>query len=152
MFTSQTNPGTDVAAATESPYQGEPRVLIVDDDEEVRHTVTSVLDGRFHVVGAAENGQQALELAALLCPDLIVLDICMPVLDGIAAAVQLRKCGYPGKIVFLSMQDDPDFIEAALAAGALGYVLKCSVRTDLTPAILLALDGKSFVSPALCWH
>jgi DNA-binding NarL/FixJ family response regulator len=50
------------------------------------------------------------------------------------------------------MQDDPDFIEAALAAGALGYVLKCSVRTDLTPAILLARDGKSFVSPALCWH
>ena len=127
-------------------------MLIVDDDDEVRHTVTSLLEDRFQIVGAAENGHQAIELAALLCPDVIVLDICMPVLDGIAAAVQLRKCGYSGKLVFLSMQDDPDFIEAALAAGALGYVLKCSVRTDLTPAILLALDGKSFVSPALCWH
>jgi len=63
--------------------------------------------------------------------------------------VQLREGGYPTKIVFLSMQDDPDFIEAAFATGALGYVLKSSAKTDLTPAILSALDGKRFVSPAL---
>ena len=152
MSISQTNPGADVGARAESPDQDDLRVLIVDDDDEVRNTVTSLLEDRFHVVGAAENGQQAIELAALLCPDIVVLDVCMPVLDGIATAVQLRKCRFSGKIVFLSMQHDPDFIEAALAAGAVGYVLKCSVRTDLKRAILLALDGKSFVSPALCWH
>jgi len=152
MFTGHANPAPDAAATTEAPASSDPRVLIVDDDDEVRRTVADLLDGKLHVIGTAENGQRAIELAALLCPDVVVLDICMPVLDGIAAAEQLRKFGYPAKIVFLSMQDDPDFIEAALATGALGYVLKCSVRTDLTPAILLALEGKSFVSPALSWH
>src|SRR5215475_989764 len=151
MFTPQANP-LDMAATTEASSSNELRVLIVDDDDEVRRTVANILRGKVHVIGTAENGQRAIEVAALFCPDIVVLDICMPVLDGIAAAVQLRERGYPAKVVFLSMQDDPDFVEAALATGALGYVLKCSVRTDLTPAILLALEGKSFVSPALSWH
>jgi len=152
MSTHRANPTPDAATATEALASGDLRVLIVDDDDDVRRTVADLLEGKVHVIGTAENGRRAIELAALLCPDIVVLDICMPVLDGIAAALQLRECGYPAKIVFLSMQDDPDFIEAAFATGALGYVLKCSVRTDLPPAILLALDGKRFVSPALCRH
>jgi DNA-binding NarL/FixJ family response regulator len=127
-------------------------VLIVDDDNEVRRTIAHLLEGKVQVIGTAENGQRAIELAALLYPDIIVLDICMPVLDGIAAAVRLRDCGYPGKIVFLSMQSAPEFVEAAFDTGALGYVLKCSATTDLAPAIMSALEGRRFVSPALCWH
>lgn len=152
MLTHQANPVPDSVPTTEASGSNEIRVLIVDDDDEMRSTVTDLLEGKVHVIGAAENGQRAIELTARLCPDIVVLDICMPVLDGIAAAVQLREGGYRAKVVFLSMQDDPDFIEAALTTGALGYVLKCSVRTDLTPAILLALDGKRFVSPTLGWH
>ena len=152
MFAPQANPAPGAAATTEASGSRDTRVLIVDDDDEIRRAVANLLVDTVRVVGTAENGQRAIELTALLCPDIVVLDICMPVLDGIAAAVQLRECAYPAKVVFLSMQDDPDFIEAALATGALGYVLKCSVTTDLFPAILLALDGQRFVSPALCWH
>lgn len=149
MVTPQANPVPSAAATIEASGSSDLRVLIVDDDDEVRRTVANLLEGKVHVVGTAENGQRATELAALLCPDIVVLDICMPVLDGIEAAVQLREGGYPAKVVFLSMQDDPDFVEAALATGALGYVLKCSVATDLTPAIQSAVDGTRFVSPAL---
>jgi DNA-binding NarL/FixJ family response regulator len=152
VFRPLANPIPDAAATIEASALSDLRVLIVDDDEEVRRTVAALLERKAHVIGTAENGQRAIELAALLCPDIVVLDICMPVLDGIAAAVRLRECGYRGKIVFLSMQDDSDFIDAALATGALGYVLKCSLSTDLTTAILLAVDGKRFVSPALCRH
>ena len=151
MFTRQANPALDAAATTEGSGSSDLRVLIVDDDDEVRRSVADLLEGKVHVIGTAENGERAVELVALLCPDIVVLDICMPVLDGLAAAVQLREAGYRPKIVFLSMQNDPDFIEAALATGALGYVLKCSLRTDLTAAIRLALDGKRFLSPALSW-
>jgi len=151
MFTHQANLAPDAAAITEALASRDLRVLIADDDDEVRRAVADLLKGKVHVIGTAENGQRAIELAARLCPDIVVLDICMPVLDGITTALQLRECGYPAKIVFLSMQDDPDFVEAAFATGALGYVLKCSVSTDLSPAILLSLEGKHFVSPALCW-
>jgi DNA-binding NarL/FixJ family response regulator len=134
------------------PNSGGPRLLIVDDQDELRRTVTELLAGTFHVIGTAEDGKQAIELAASLCPDVVVLDICMPVLNGIKAAEQMRKCHKRIKVVFLSMQDDPEFVEAALATGALGYVLKSSVGTDLISAIWQAIEGRPFVSPALCWH
>lgn len=149
MLAGQSNPAADALSTEPS---SELRVLIVDDDDDVRRSVAGLLEGKFHVIGTAENGQRAVELNALLHPDILVIDICMPVLDGIAAALQLRDSGHPTKVIFLSMLDDMDFVEAALATGALGYVLKCSVGTDLTPAILFALEGKSFVSPALLRH
>jgi len=119
MFAHQANLAPDAAAINEALASRDLRVLIADDDE-VRLAVADLLEGKVHVIGTAENGQRAIELAARLCPDIVVLYICMPVLDGIAAALQLRECGYPAKIVFLSMQDDPDFVEAAFATGALG--------------------------------
>jgi two-component system nitrate/nitrite response regulator NarL len=131
---------------------GSPRLLIADDQEDVRRSVAQLLEDTFHIIGIAENGKQAIELTALLHPDVVVLDICMPVLNGIEAAEQMRKSGYPINIVFLSMQDAPEFIEAALTTGALGYVLKSSVATDLILAIWQVMDGKPFVSPALRWH
>jgi DNA-binding NarL/FixJ family response regulator len=123
--------------------------LIADDQDEVRRTVAELLESTFHVIGMAEHGKRAIELASVLQPEVVVLDICMPVLDGIEAAEQLRKSGYPPKVVFQSMRDAPEFVEAALVTGALGYVLKSSVATELVSAIGQASEGRRFVSPAL---
>jgi DNA-binding NarL/FixJ family response regulator len=73
----------------------------------------------------------------------------MPVLNGIEAAGRLRASHYPGKIVFLSLHGDAEFVEAAIAAGGTGYVLKSSLRTDLISAIWQAIEGRPFISPAL---
>lgn len=123
-----------------------PRVLLADDQKEMLRTVTQLLQGEFHVVGAVENGQRVLEVAPSLSPDILVLDICMPVLSGIEAALRLQESGSRIRVVFLTVHEDPDFVEAALSAGALGYVLKPFLATDLIPAIRKALEGKTFTS------
>ena len=129
-----------------------PRLLIVDDQYEMRRAVAELLEGTFHIIGMAADGKRATELASVLRPDVVVLDICMPVLNGIQTAEQLRDSGCPTKVVFLSMQDAPEFVEAAFTSGALAYVLKSSLGTDLISAIRQVLEGRPFVSPALCWH
>ena len=143
---------TAANAAAVTPDSGGPRLLIVDDQDEVRESVADLLEGTFHVIGVAKDGKRAIELASVLHPDVVVLDICMPVLNGIRAAEQLRDSGCPTKVVFLSMQDAPEFVEAAFTSGALAYVLKSSLGTDLISAIRQVLEGRPFVSPALCWH
>ena len=151
MSADETNRYKAAASIMEAPPSG-PRLLIVDDQDDMRRIMTELLGDTFHIIGTAEDGKRAIELATSLSPDVVVLDICMPVLNGIEAAEQLRKCCNPSKVVFLSMQDAPEFVEAALATGALGYVLKSSVGTDLVSAIWQAIEGRPFVSPALCWH
>jgi DNA-binding NarL/FixJ family response regulator len=123
---------------------------LADDQQEVLFVIAHLLEGEFHVIGTAENGQRALELATALFPDVIVLDICMPVLNGFEAAERLKESGSVSKVVFLTEAEDSDFVDAALSAGALGYVLKRFAGVDLIPAIHQAVDGKRFVSPAIC--
>jgi DNA-binding NarL/FixJ family response regulator len=125
-----------------------PRVLLADDQEEMLQTVAEVLDGKFKVVGTAEDGGSAFELISSLSPDVVVLDISMPVMDGLEIALRLQNQGSTAKVVFLTVHDDTDFVEAALSAGALGYVLKPCLATDLVPAIWNALEGHTFVSPS----
>jgi DNA-binding NarL/FixJ family response regulator len=93
------------------------------------------------------DGQQALEAARELKPDVLVLDISMPVVNGIETAHRLREAGDPTRIVFLTVHDDADFAREALAAGALGYVIKQRMASDLIAAIKEAHTGRSFVSP-----
>ena len=153
MSAAETNSDRTAAKATAVALDsGRPRLLIVDDQDEVRRTVAELLEDTFRIIGMAEDGERAIELASVLHPDVVVLDICMPVLNGIDAAERLRASGYPTKVVFLSMQDDPEFVSAALATGALGYVLKSTVGTELISAIWKAVEGRRFISPALCWH
>jgi DNA-binding NarL/FixJ family response regulator len=90
-----------------------------------------------------------IEAVARLHPDILVIDISMPVLSGIEAAQQLKQSGTDAKIVFLTIHEDPDFVQAALAAGASGYVVKSRLATDLLLAIRAALAGGRFVSPSL---
>jgi DNA-binding NarL/FixJ family response regulator len=126
-----------------------PRVFLADDQEEMRRTVAQVLEGEFQIVGTAENGAGVLELTPGLSPDVLVLDISMPVVTGIEAALRLRQAGSRVKVIFLTVHEDLDFVEAAMSVGALGYVLKQSLATDLVPAIWKALEGSTFISPSL---
>jgi DNA-binding NarL/FixJ family response regulator len=115
----------------------------------VRLAIANLLEDEFDVIGTAENGQRAIELVQVLSPDVLVIDLCMPVLNGIEAATQLRKSGSGPKVVFLTVNEDPDFVCAALSTGAFGYVLKCSAGEDLIPAIHQAVEGQRFVSPSI---
>ena len=152
MSADETSQDTTAAETTVDSVSSAPRLLVVDDQAEMRWSVALLLADTFQVVGVAEDGKEAIELAALLSPDVVVLDIGMPVLNGIEAAGRLRASHYSGKVVFLSLHGDAEFVEAAFAAGGMGYVLKSSLGKDLISAIWLAIEGKPFVSPALHYH
>ncbi len=125
------------------------RVLLADDHEAMLDRVARLLATECRVVGTATDGQQALEAAQDLEPDVLVLDISMPVMNGIETAHRLREAGAEARIVFLTVHDDPDFAREALEAGALGYVIKPRIASDLVAAIKEAHAGRSFLSPTL---
>lgn len=126
-----------------------PTILLADDHEEVRRTVASVLQGEFQIVAIAENGVQVIELALSSHPDVMVLDIFMPVANGIETAMRAKAIGCRSKVLFLTVDEDPDFAEAAMSVGALGYVLKPRLATDLIPAIRSVLEGRVYISRSM---
>ena len=144
--------GNGTSIADKKPKMSVPSILLADDQEEMRRTVAQLLEGEFHIVGMAENGQRVLQMAPSLEPDLLVLDICMPLLSGIEAAIRLKEAGSLARVIFLTVHDDADFLEAARSVGALGYVLKPYLAQDLLPAIRRALQGSTFVSPSMHLH
>jgi len=121
-------------------------VLIADDHFTVLESVVPMLKPFFNVVGTASDGKAAVEAEDKLHPDVVILDISMPVMSGIDAAKQMRKQGSKARIVFLTVHEDTDILAAAKAAGGKGYVVKSRLGTDLIPAIKDALAGKDFVS------
>lgn len=129
-----------------------PRVVLADDQEEMLRTIALVLGNEINIVGTADNGKHAVELATTLSPDVLVLDVSMPVVNGIEAALRLRELGSHARVVFLTVHRDPDFVEAARSAGALGYVLKDSLAVDLMTAIRTVMRGEIFTSPSLQLH
>ena len=94
------------------------RVLLADDSEEILETVKQLLTPRFDVVGAVSNGESLLKAVYSLRPDVIVLDISMPVINGIEVVAHLKAEGFKPKVVFLTIHDDADFVTACFAAGA----------------------------------
>ena len=122
------------------------RVVLADDHQALLARVRRVLAEEYEVVGVVANGSQAVDAVRTLNPDVLVIDISMPVLDGLQAARQLQKANCRTKIVFLTIHEDHDFVAAALSAGALGYVIKARLSTDLVPAILETMQGHTFVS------
>jgi DNA-binding NarL/FixJ family response regulator len=134
------------ATVTEEVRSARPRILVVDDHPLVLERVLALLQSDFEVVGTARNGQEMVVEVMRLDPEVIVADITMPELDGIAAARQLRAHGCIARLVFLTIHRDDEFAQACLAEGALGYVTKRQLRTDLIPAIRAALLGRRFVS------
>ena len=125
---------------------GCPRVLLADDLPEVHLKVTELLRDDFDIVGFAYDGQQAIEAATTLNPDVLILDISMPLLNGIQVASRLRETGCKVKIIFFTVHEDEDYVEAAFSLGAVGYVLKSRLVTDLIPALEHALEGRRFAS------
>ena len=119
-----------------------PRLLLADDRLETLEAVSRILADTFDVVAVAGDGRQALELARRLRPDVVVLDVAMPELDGFQTLERLRREGLESRVVFLTMHRDDEFIAAAINAGAHGYVLKWRARLDLISAIDHALAGR----------
>ncbi len=124
------------------------RVLVVDDFEPWRHFVSSIIlmKPELLVVGEASDGPEAVQKAAELKPDLILLDIGLPTLNGIEAARQIRKLVPESKIIFLTQETSADLVQEALSLGARGYVVKANVASDLLAAVEAVLAGKQFVS------
>jgi DNA-binding NarL/FixJ family response regulator len=127
-------------------------VLLADDHPEFLSAVARHLEPYFDVIRRVSNGQAMLDEAAHLAPDVVVLDISMPVLNGIEAARRLRATGSRAKIVFLTVHSDQDYVRAALEAGAMGYVLKSELASDLLPCLRQAEVASPFVSPAIGWE
>ena len=125
------------------------RVLLADDHPLLLERVAAFLRSFFDVVGIASNGKELVAEAMQLNPDVIVADITMPALTGIEAAHQLREAGSKAKFVFLTVHSDIDFVQACQAEGALGYVVKSRMATDLIPAIKAALSGQSYISQSV---
>jgi two-component system, NarL family, response regulator DesR len=125
------------------------RVLIADDHEAALSALTRILNHEFNVVGTARNGKEAVAATTFLKPDVLVLDIQMPIMDGFEAARAVLSSGPPARIVFISAVADSDYVRVALSLGASGYVLKSRAALDLPQAIRLAMLGQSFVSPGM---
>jgi len=125
------------------------RVVLADDHQAVVEKVRSVLGEDFEIVGAVADGNQAVDAVLVLNPDVLVIDISMPVLDGFQAAARLQKANCRAKIIFLTIHEDQDYVAAALHLGASGYVTKSRLAADLVPAIRAALQGRTFVSQTI---
>jgi DNA-binding NarL/FixJ family response regulator len=130
------------------------RTLVADDYEDWRRQVRSLLQARpeWQVIAEAADGPEAVQKAEELKPDLILLDIGLPTLNGIEAARRIRQLSPNSKIIFLSTYNSPDVVQAGLGAGAMGYVCKTDVNRDLLPAMDAVLRGKQFVSSSLKEH
>ena len=126
------------------------RVLVVDDFPAFRRTVHRILEQRQDVqlVGEASDGLDALQKAEELLPDLIVLDIGLPKLNGVEAARRIGKLSPKSKILFLTVESSPNVVQEALSLGG-GYVLKAQAERDLLAAVEAVLQGKQFVSRGL---
>jgi len=127
------------------------RVLVVDDYEPFRRFVCSTLGKRpaLQIVGEASDGAEAIRRAEELKPDLILLDIGLPTLNGIEVARQIRTLAPDSKIIFVSQESSRDVVQEALNSGARGYVLKTGAARDLLIAVEAVLEGKQFVSSGL---
>jgi DNA-binding NarL/FixJ family response regulator len=125
------------------------RILLADDHVEMLNEVRSLLSTEYEVVGTAENGQQLVDAARNLQPDLIVSDISMPVMTGFEAIAKIRSLGMAPRVIFLTVQSSSAYIKKARALGADGYVLKVYTTEQLPLAVSSVLTGTPYISPQL---
>ena len=126
-----------------------PRVLIADDHNLVAQGIRSLLEERCEVIGIVGDGRQLLLEASQRKPDVVVMDINMPLLNGFEAVSRLKQSNPEAKIVFLTMNSNPNFVDAALDLGEVGYVLKSAAGSELLTAIFEVLQGKAYVTTRL---
>jgi len=127
------------------------RVLLAEDHTIVRKGIRALLDDEptIDVVGEAENGREAVEKCETLCPDVVIMDHTMPLLNGLEATRQIRERAPEVKVLILTMHTNEAYIFEFLQAGAAGYLVKQSAPTDLVAAILAIQQGQSYLSPAI---
>jgi len=126
-----------------------PRILLADDHTLLLDAFKALLEPEFDVVATVVDGRTLLDECARLHPDVVVLDIAMPLLNGLDAGRQLRSRRDAPKLIYLTMNPNPDLAGEALQFGASGYVLKSSAATELTQAIREALKGRSYITPLI---
>ena len=125
------------------------RVLLVDDNGEMLTDLRDELSDEFEIAGTTDNGEEAVRQILRLDPDVLVLDLNMPVMNGLQVASLLREKHSRTKILFLTIHEEPEYISAAFSAGALAYVTKRRLASDLRLAIREAYGGRKFLSPSL---
>ena len=130
-----------------SESETRPRLLLADDHALVLGGLRSMLEKNFDVVGVAEDGEALVEAAGKLAPDIIVLDISMPRLNGIEAARRLSRSLPKSRLIFVTMHADATFVSEAIKAGASGYVLKRSAPEELVTAIEEVRRGRTYITP-----
>jgi DNA-binding NarL/FixJ family response regulator len=122
------------------------RILIAEDHQLVMDGMSRIIDGECQIVGTATTGRQAVLLAEELKPDVVLLDIAMPLLNGIDAARQIKRASPGVKIIFVTVQLNRDYVREAFEAGASGYVLKQAAASELVTAIKEVQQGRFFLS------
>lgn len=124
------------------------RVILADDNQEMLDTVAGLLEStsEFDIVGMVADGRSLVDAALELEADIGIIDISMPIMNGIMAAAEIKRLGSEMKIIFLTVNEDCDFVRAAFDTGASGYVVKRHMASDLPVAIHACLAGRSFVS------
>lgn len=125
-----------------------PRILLADDHQMLMDALKYVVEPRCEVVGTASDGRALLEAAAKLRPEVVVLDIAMPELNGLDAARQLKRTMPKVKLIFMTMNEEPDLVGEAFRAGASAFLLKQAAAFELTEAIEQVLKGGSYVTPS----
>jgi DNA-binding NarL/FixJ family response regulator len=126
-----------------------PRVILADDHKILLEAFRKLLEPHYEVVATVSDGRALLTAAATLMPDVILLDIGMPLLNGLEAARQLKNKLPTVRLIFLTMQEDPELAVEAMRAGASGYLLKTSASSELLHAMQEALKGKTYVTPRI---
>lgn len=125
------------------------RVLLADDHTLVLEGLKKLLEAEVDLVGTVTDGRALIEAARQLKPDVILLDISMPLLNGVEAARRLRKTVPGAKLIFVTMHADPTYVAEALRVGASGYVLKHSAVSELVHAIHQVVRGRSYITPVM---
>ena len=125
-----------------------PRILVADDHSVVLAGIRSLIEQDWELAGEVRDGRSLVEAALKLRPDLIILDISMPVMNGLDAARQIRKAWPDAKLLFISMHANRMYLREAMRAGGSGYVLKTSAAEELRPAVQKVLRGQAFASAA----
>jgi|SRR5579864_7457517 len=126
---------------------GKPRVLLADDHTMLLEAFQKLLADECDVVGAVSDGRALVAAAATLRPDVIVVDVAMPLLNGIDATRQIRQAQPDARIIVLTMNEDPEVAAEAFRAGACGYLLKRSAASELMTAIVEAMQHRSYITP-----
>src|SRR5262245_45556576 len=126
-----------------------PKLLLADDHTIVAQALQRLLEGEFDLVGAVGDGHALVEAALRLAPDVILVDISMPVLNGFDAVRQMRKSRVTAKVVFLTMHTDVRLLAEAFRCGGVGYALKQSTGDELIACIRQVLDGQNYITPLM---